>query len=679
MNNINTPAGWTLINSATNSQFGTNYQTTASFYRVLAGTGVGPYPFTWSGNHAAVGAILSYRGLDTANPIDATGGDSTGNSGAPTSTSITTGNANNTVVYTFGINNNSTFTPPGGPTEQFDYRATSGAGPALEVLDKTQATASATGAFTTASSINGRWTGYQYALQTGTLTSSASLSIPRPTGTTTGMVLVASVTADGGSGTSITPPAGWTLIRRTDNGTNLALASYYRVATGSESANYVFTISGSQPATGQITQFSNVDTTSVLEPVGTSTGNTGSSASVQATTFTTGVDYTEVVGVYATTPTTSFSPPSGMTEEVDTSFPSGGPSIELSHFQKSPAGVVGAKTATAGSTGSYAAQLFGLRSLPVDTYRIDPNDPQAVAQWIPIGFTGTDSDSPGYGTAGMRGNNEAYSTLSGTTRVLNAGSKIAQAIECYDGTYNTGGFSDVDGTNLATPIRMATKYLTSYPRTANGKTVPQAIIIETDGYPEHCPSGAVSSTICDEYTGPAAQDAANDAKAAGILVYTIGYDGGSLSSAAATLLGNMASTKAGSSACNSAENTDGDDFYCAPDVATLQDVFRYVAESLSRGPHLVQLYAQPIVTSGSPAAGLNKLGGTVVTITGKFFTEANTVTFGGVSALSFTVNSDTSITAVAPPGTASSIVHIQVSTPGGTSNLVNGDRVTYGP
>jgi hypothetical protein len=55
----------------------------------------------------------------------------------------------------------------------------------------------------------------------------------------------------------------------------------------------------------------------------------------------------------------------------------------------------------------------------------------------------------------------------------------------------------------------------------------------------------------------------------------------------------------------------------------------------------------PTVTGVSPNSG-TALGGTTVTITGTGFTNAVYVSFGGYAAQSFTVNSDTSITAVAP-------------------------------
>jgi len=56
----------------------------------------------------------------------------------------------------------------------------------------------------------------------------------------------------------------------------------------------------------------------------------------------------------------------------------------------------------------------------------------------------------------------------------------------------------------------------------------------------------------------------------------------------------------------------------------------------------------PIVSGVSPPSGLTA-GGTVVTVTGSGFTGATGVTFGTQTAMAFTVNSATSITATSPP------------------------------
>jgi hypothetical protein len=81
----------------------------------------------------------------------------------------------------------------------------------------------------------------------------------------------------------------------------------------------------------------------------------------------------------------------------------------------------------------------------------------------------------------------------------------------------------------------------------------------------------------------------------------------------------------------------------------------------------VQMTVQglPVITSVSPSSGPGS-GGNTVTITGSFFTGATNVTFGGVAASSFTVVSDTSITATVPSGMGS-MVSVAVTAPGGTS------------
>ena len=82
----------------------------------------------------------------------------------------------------------------------------------------------------------------------------------------------------------------------------------------------------------------------------------------------------------------------------------------------------------------------------------------------------------------------------------------------------------------------------------------------------------------------------------------------------------------------------------------------------------------PVVTGISPAAGL-ATGGTTVTITGTGFTGATAVDFGSTKATSFTVVSDTEITAISPAGTG--VVDVTVVTPGGTSATSSADQFTY--
>ncbi|WP_371601807.1 IPT/TIG domain-containing protein [Streptomyces sp. NBC_01220] len=83
--------------------------------------------------------------------------------------------------------------------------------------------------------------------------------------------------------------------------------------------------------------------------------------------------------------------------------------------------------------------------------------------------------------------------------------------------------------------------------------------------------------------------------------------------------------------------------------------------------------APPVLTSVAPntgpAAGTNS-----VALNGSQFTGAIAVMFGSAAALSFTVNTPSTITAAVPPGTGT--VNVTVRTPAGLSNTI---PYTYAP
>src|SRR5205085_848213 len=83
----------------------------------------------------------------------------------------------------------------------------------------------------------------------------------------------------------------------------------------------------------------------------------------------------------------------------------------------------------------------------------------------------------------------------------------------------------------------------------------------------------------------------------------------------------------------------------------------------------------PTVVDIYPSSG-PMAGGTSVVITGTSFTGATLVAFGNVNATSFTVNSDSQITATSPPQ-LSGTVDITVTTPSGVSPIDPDDQFTY--
>jgi hypothetical protein len=85
-------------------------------------------------------------------------------------------------------------------------------------------------------------------------------------------------------------------------------------------------------------------------------------------------------------------------------------------------------------------------------------------------------------------------------------------------------------------------------------------------------------------------------------------------------------------------------------------------------------FGVPTVYFISPHKGTTA-GGTSMTIAGTAFTGASAVSFGGMAASSFAVNSDRSITATAPPG--SGTVNINITAPGGVSAPTGLSRYAY--
>jgi hypothetical protein len=290
--------------------------------------------------------------------------------------------------------------------------------------------------------------------------------------------------------------------------------------------------------------------------------------------------------------------------------------------------------------------------------------PGALGRWVPIGLSGAGSSvSPTY-------------------------AKVSAGIACY----NTGSYTD-----LADTISEA-----QYELLNNGRTgVRKGIILMTDGQPNTKTSSGPYST---GYPCNNTALAADDAKSHGIEIFTIGFgldgsnnpgcDKDTSSSAwhdltAVQLLVDVASHDAVTGApavdggCPGTSNTDGDHYFCIPKgtgtTPDLSAIFVAAAAQMARGgSKLLQLYPTPVVTSIAPSGGTCHTANSV-TISGQFFTGATAVAFGTGLAASFTVNSDTSITAttVAGGAPANTTVDVIVTTPGGTSPTVTADQYTY--
>ena len=168
----------------------------------------------------------------------------------------------------------------------------------------------------------------------------ADISISRPGGTSSGDVMLAQITFDDGSSVpTINVPNGWTLVRRTDNGTTLGQAIYYKVATGSEPNSYTwgFRTGGGADypteAAGGIITYSGVSTASPFDPVASSpnigTGATGNSNTLTATGVDPNTSPTRVVAFFGHEDDTSISQPSGMNEQYENRVDNAGQDLTI--------------------------------------------------------------------------------------------------------------------------------------------------------------------------------------------------------------------------------------------------------------------------------------------------------------------------------------------------------------
>lgn len=84
----------------------------------------------------------------------------------------------------------------------------------------------------------------------------------------------------------------------------------------------------------------------------------------------------------------------------------------------------------------------------------------------------------------------------------------------------------------------------------------------------------------------------------------------------------------------------------------------------------------PVITAMEPASG-PLVGGTSVVIIGTALTGATAVSFGGIPAASFVVNSATKITAVTSASKLVEVADVLVTTPGGVSVVTGVSQFMY--
>jgi hypothetical protein len=207
---------------------------------------------------------------------------------------------------------------------------------------------------------------------TGTAASGdLTLTINLPPGTAANDAMAASIAFRPNTAV-VTPPAGWALIRRLDNGGGSpnSLAIYGKVATISEPASYTWTFNTSTGSAGGIQSFTGADLTNPFD--GDNAASTVSALTHTAPGMTTTAANDMIVTTHSFASGATWTRPTGMTEAFDvssTTVPDAlGISVLGSYTVQAAVGATGNKTATASNdadTGN--AHILAIRPAPAGT------------------------------------------------------------------------------------------------------------------------------------------------------------------------------------------------------------------------------------------------------------------------------------------------------------------------
>ena len=199
--------------------------------------------------------------------------------------------------------------------------------------------------------------------------STTELVLSKPT-VSAGDLMLASIAINGGDSASTTAPSGWSQIARTDNDSDVALITYWKIATTSEPSSYTWTVEGQTTASGGIVPYSGIYTVTPIDSFSSNSGY-GSLATASATTST--VTDQMVVTVFAADVGKStysgayFSTPTGFTEKYDVSSTPFGPSLAAAERTQAISGSTGSATSTitGGVSQHWAAQQIVIRRAPI--------------------------------------------------------------------------------------------------------------------------------------------------------------------------------------------------------------------------------------------------------------------------------------------------------------------------
>lgn len=443
-----TMAGWNTLFS--DNVAGAAYQVFL-FWR--SATGADPNTVSQSGTcDHLMARITRFGNVDTAQPLE-TQPLPAGNWAYTNAGDVDTGTqnisvANSVLVLATFVADNRNVTQEGTFTQLYDNDDSSGADAGFSLNYRTDATTGNKGPFLNMDlSGNGSTPNHGVLFAVRPAANANGLTINKPTGTIAGDVMVASIAATPDT-VGITPPSGWTIVQNTvqteDAGSHLI--TYYKIATGSEPANYSWSFSVSHTgAVGGIATFSGVDTTSPIVSSASRAENGNTAVDHTAPSITAGTD-DMLVTVHEYQSSGTWTPPGGMAEAVDkysaATTGANGVSLEMNYLLLSSAGATGTKVATASNNGDEgASHSLALKAIPLTCFTDNFNraDGSPAGNWVVANESGT-FGSPRIVSQRLRLTNAstAVSTMAALQQLFPAaGNKIVVEFDHF--AYNGSG------------------------------------------------------------------------------------------------------------------------------------------------------------------------------------------------------------------------------------------------
>jgi hypothetical protein len=190
-----------------------------------------------------------------------------------------------------------------------------------------------------------------------------SLVIDKPTGTVQHDVMIAQITVNGNQ--TITAPAGWTSVVVNNRGNDIEQQIFSKAAGNYEGASYTFTFSASVSATGGISSYQSVDTTTPI--LAADSANSGNTPGIAATapSLTTNSAAGQLIAFFGTDGVHTHTTAIGMTERYEK--PSGGvvsPTSSAHDQALAPTPVTGTRSIIISSSSLWIAQSVALQPAP---------------------------------------------------------------------------------------------------------------------------------------------------------------------------------------------------------------------------------------------------------------------------------------------------------------------------